>query len=440
MAVGVKRTADPDIFAISHAQGTHGWGRPWWHLHDRLRPYSGRASRTMAMMASPRKIVDEQRGVENFDFPGTRRFLGLAPAAPEVVHLHNLHHDFGYFDLRVIQSLCRIVPAVVTLHDSWMFTGHCAVSLDCDRWQHGCGSCPYLDIPPAVRRDSTDRNWLRKKEIYENSSLFVAAPSRWLLERAEVSILSGGIVGTRLIPNGVDLSIFRPGDAASARERLGFPQDERILLSLVRDRFKDFKTLRAAAEILANRAGADRITLVVLGGKGEPKTMGAVTIRFVGYESDEANVAAYYQAADVYVHAARVGAENHSLAVLEALACGLPVVATDVGGIPEQVKSLRPPSPNSPHQSGRDGATGILTPPADPKVLADAIATLIEDIPLLRTCSSNAVEDARRRFDLQTQVAAYLDWYGEILEGYPQNSPARDTSPSSSMGPVDDAR
>jgi glycosyltransferase involved in cell wall biosynthesis len=352
--------------------------------------------------------------VENFDFPGTRRLLDITPEVPDVVHLHNLHGS--YFDLRVLRSLSSAVPVVVTMHDPWMFTGHCAYSLDCDRWQHGCGSCPYPDVYPAVRRDSTDRNWLRKKEIYENSSLFVAAPSRWLLERAEVSMLSGGIVGTRLIPNGVDLSIFRPGDAASARELLGLPQDERILLSLVRDRFKDFKTLRAAAEILGNRAGADRITLVVLGEKGEPQTMGAVTIRFVGYETDEAKVVAYYQAADVYVHAARVGAENHSLAVLEALACGLPVVATDVGGIPEQIKSLRPASPSSPDRSGREGATGILTPPGDPKELADAVALVIDDISLLRTCSSNAVEDARRRFDLQTQVDAYLDWYGEIVE------------------------
>ena len=427
MAVGVKRTTNPHILAISNASAKRGWERLWWHLHDRLRPYSGRANRAAhvaAAVASPRKFVDERRGVENFDFPGTRRLLDITPEVPDVVHLHNLHGS--YFDLRVLRSLSSAVPVVVTMHDPWMFTGHCAYSLDCDRWQHGCGSCPYPDVYPAVRRDSTDRNWLRKKEIYENSSLFVAAPSRWLLERAEVSMLSGGIVGTRLIPNGVDLSIFRPGDAASARELLGLPLDERILLfsgfSPRSSSFKDFTTLRAAAEILGNRAGADRITLVVLGEKGEPQTMGAVTIRFVGYETDEAKVVAYYQAADVYVHAARVGGENHSLAVLEALACGLPVVATDVGGIPEQVKSLRPASPNSPHHSGREGATGILTPPGDPQALADAVSTLIEDTSLLRTCSSNAVEDARRRFDLQTQVDAYLDWYGEIIEGRARSS------------------
>jgi len=421
MAVGVRRTEDPNIVSISHAPAARGWGRLWWNLHDRLRPYSGRASRTAAFVASPRKILDESRGVENFDFPGTRRLLALAPEMPDVVHLHNLHGFFGYFDLREVQALSQAVPVAVTLHDSWMFTGHCAISLDCNRWQHGCGSCPYLDVYPAVRRDSTDRNWLRKRRIYENSSLFVAAPSRWLLERAEVSILSGGIVGTRLIPNGVDLSIFRPGDKAPARKRLGLPQDERILLSPASDKFKDLPTLLAAAEILGNRAGS-RVTLVVLGKTREPQTMGGVTIRSAGYETDEARVAALYQAADVYVHAARVGAENHSLAVLEALACGVPVVATDVGGIPEQVESLRPTSTGGSRRSNGDGATGVLTPPGDPKALADAVTLLLEDDSLLRAMSLSANEDARRRFDLQTQVEAYLNLYREIIEGRLQRS------------------
>jgi glycosyltransferase involved in cell wall biosynthesis len=124
------------------------------------------------------------------------------------------------------------------------------------------------------------------------------------------------------------------------------------------------------------------------------------------------------------VHAARVGAENHSLAILEALACGTPVVATDVGGIPEQVKSLRPASSGGAHGAYPDSATGILTSPGDAKALAEAVTILIEDSALLRAMSSNAVKDARRRFDLQTQVDAYLDWYGEIMASRPQNSTA----------------
>jgi glycosyltransferase involved in cell wall biosynthesis len=427
LAVGVKRSKEANIFSISHAPGARGWGRPWWSLHDRVRSYSGRASRATAFIASPQKILDNFRGVENFTFPGTQRLLGLAPEAPDVVHLHNLHGFFGYFDLREIQKLSRAVPMVVTLHDSWMFTGHCAIPFDCNRWESGCGSCPYLDTYPAVRRDSTDRNWLRKKQIYKNSSLFVAAPSRWLLERAKVSILSESMVGTRLIPNGVDLSIFRPTEKASARERIGLPQDQRILLfsgfSPASSPFKDFPTLRTAAELLG-RLGTD-ITLVVLGGTGETQRMGRVTIRFAGYEIDEAKVAPFYQAADIYIHAAHMGAENGgSLAVLEALACGAPVVATDVGAISEQVKSLRSASSGGPHRSDADGATGILTPPGDARALAEAVTLLVEDGALLRVMSSNAAKDAGRRFDLRTQVNAYLDWYEEIIESRVQNSTA----------------
>jgi glycosyltransferase involved in cell wall biosynthesis len=426
MAVGVKHTADPHILHISQAPTARGWERPWWRLHDAVRPHSGRASRATALMASPAKIIDEFRGIENFEFPGTRQLLDLTPEAPDVVHLHNLHGFFGYFDLREIQRLSRVVPIVVTLHDLWMFTGHCAYSLDCKRWQLGCGSCPYLDTYPAVRRDSTDLNWLRKRQIYQNSSLFVAAPSRWLLDQAKVSILSEGIVDTRLIPNGVDLSIFRPGDKASARERIGLPQDERILLFSGFDPggspYKDLSTLRSAAEILGKRGGSDRITLLVLGGTGTTERAGQATVRFAGYETNEAEVASFYQAADIYVHAARDGAENHSLAILEALACGLPIVATEVGGLPEQVRSLRPASSGSVDQSDSDGATGILTPPGEPEALADAVALLIEDDARLQSMSANAAMDARGRFDLQTQVNAYLDWYREILEGSVQSS------------------
>ena len=371
--------------------------------------------------------MSEVQGLEDFDFPGTRRLIDIPPVAPDVMHLHNLHG--GYFDLRDIQVLSRAIPLVVTLHDPWMFTGHCAYFLDSDGWQHGCGSCPHLETYPAVRHDNTNRNWLRKRQIYRNSAMYVAAPSRWLLNRAEVSILSEGIVGTRLIPNGVDLSIFRPGNKASARNQVGLPQDEGILLfsgfAPSSSSFKDLGTLHVAAEILGNRPGSDRMTLLVLGETGESQTIGRMTIRFAGHESNETKVAAFYQAADIYVHAARIGAENHSLAVLEALACGVPVVATGVGGIPEQVRSLRPTfSTDARHSSGDGPPNGVLTPPGDPKALAEAVASLIEEDSLLRSMSSNAAEDARRRFDLQAQVDTYLDWYREIMEEHLQRPSA----------------
>ena len=421
MAVGVKHLADPDVVAIDNAAAAGPWARPWWRLHDSLPLGSRRARTVAASLAAPGKVVKDQFGIEDFEYPGTRRLLDLVPEVPDIVHLHNLHGR--YFDLRELRRLSQTVPVVVTLHDPWMLTGHCAYPLDCERWRHGCGSCPHLDVSPAMRRDNTARNWSRKRGIYRDSSIFVAAPSRWLLERAEASILSEAIVGTRLIPNGVDLSIFRPGDKAAARAVLGLPQDDGVLLfsgfSPVSSSFKDFASVKEAARILGTRDDLPPMTLVVLGEQRPTRTMGSLTLRFVPIETDQIRVARFHQAADIYVHAAKVGAENHSLTVIEALACGTPVVATAVGGIPEQVLDLSSASGDTRDQPRRGTPTGILAAPNDPAALADAVALLLTDQVLARLLSANAEQDARQRFDLERQVGAYLDWYREIIGDRP---------------------
>ena len=437
LLVGRKHTSDPDILQLQHHQSTSGWGRWWWYLHDLAVPFAGRVkgfgrlSRALGTVAVPSKAVARFRGIEDFAFPGSHRLLDQAPEVPNLVHLHNLHG--GYFDLAALPGLSHRIPTVVTLHDSWMFTGHCAQPLDCNGWQHGCGSCPYLDTYPSVRRDATDRNWLRKKEIYEESFLFVAAPSRWLLDRAEQSILAGGIADTRLIPNGVDLSIFRPADAAAARASVGIPVEGSVLLfsgfAPSSSSYKDLATLRGAVHTLGVDRGKEPITLVALGEEGETERIGRASIHFIAYEPNEPRVAAFYQAADLYVHAAREGGENHSLSVLEALASGVPVVATSVGGIPEQVKSHPVTWSQRVNPSSATASTGILTPPGDSKTLADAIAFVLKNESLRRSMSLNASADARERFDLERQVDSYLDWYLEIIDRFRKRPNASPQTP-----------
>ena len=109
-------------------------------------------------------------------------------------------------------------------------------------------------------------------------------------------------------------------------------------------------------------------------------------------------VAAYYQAADIYLHAAR--ADTFPNTVLEALACGTPVVATAVGGIPEQIV---------------DGKTGFLTQPEDAADMADKIIQLLGNKDLLRKMGIAAGNYARTHFSLSRMVTDYLDFYQEIL-------------------------
>jgi glycosyltransferase involved in cell wall biosynthesis len=429
--VGSKSSTDADVIEFPHAEGRGVWFNTWESLCRRLNPSRGglslRAYRAAGWLAEPGRFSDWFRGVEDFRFPATWRLLELDTRPPDILHLHNLHGD--YFDLRALPHLSTSVPTVLTLHDAWLLSGHCAHSLDCDRWQSGCGQCPDLTLYPAVRRDATRYNWTRKRDIFRKSRLYVATPSQWLMDKVQRSILAAGIVDAKVIPNGVDLTVFRPQDRAAARAALGLPQDAAVLLfaanGIRRNAYKDYQTLREGFARLARDAKDRELALLAVGEDAEPESVGDAVIRFVPFVSSAVEMSRYYSAADVYVHAAL--ADTFPTTVLEALACGTPVVATAVGGIPEQVKNFLLPGAISGSAGygcgatacGEANATGVLVAPRDAEGLSAALTALLQRggdrESLRRRLGENAAADARRRFDSGEQCEQYLRWYREIL-------------------------
>lgn len=406
-AVGRRTGDDPSILSISTGERHGRMYRAWRHVADKF--------------GGPRRVFDEMLGVESFHYPATYRLPSLPSERPDIIHLHNLHG--GYFDLRALPWLSRQAPLVLTLHDAWLLSGHCSHSFDCERWKIGCGACPDLSIYPAVRRDATAYNWRRKRSIFEQSRVYVATPCRWLMNRVEQSMLRPGIVESRIIPNGVDVSTFKPDDKLEARRKLGIRPDLHVLLftasGLRANMFKDFPTIEAAARSISPRPGGRDVLLIGLGegdrSPAEDTPLGDAIVRYVPFESDPVVVARYYQAADLYLHAAR--AETFPLTILEAMACGTPVIATAVGGITEQVRSLGTTDLDPaevPHDPSH--ATGILVARGDHAAMARAIETLLKNDELRRQLGANATRSAHLRFDLEKQCDAYLDWYADILE------------------------
>ena len=112
----------------------------------------------------------------------------------DVLNFHGIHS--GFINYLALPSLTKGKPAVFTLRDMWCLTGHCAISYDCERWQIGCGSCPYLDAYPPVRRDATHIEWKLKDWAYSHSSLTIVALSNWLVERAEAKSVSAATAQT----------------------------------------------------------------------------------------------------------------------------------------------------------------------------------------------------------------------------------------------------
>lgn len=115
------------------------------------------------------------------------------------------------------------------------------------------------------------------------------------------------------------------------------------------------------------------------------------------YQTDPEIVAQYYHAADIYVHPAR--AETFPNAVLESLACGTPVVASNVGGIPEQII---------------EGVTGFLVPAGDSQLMARRIVQLLNCDDYRQQIGQNAANDAMQRFGLERMVTEYIYLYQEI--------------------------
>jgi glycosyltransferase involved in cell wall biosynthesis len=218
------------------------------------------------------------------------------------------------------------------------------------------------------------------------------------------------------------LSVFHPADKQAARVALGIPQDTQVLLftanGIRRNIWKDYQTMRTAIALFSERFKGRDILFIALGEDAPAEPIGQAEVRFVPYQENTELVARYYQAADLYLHAAR--AETFPNTVLEALACGTPVVATAVGGIPEQVKGLKAVEGQSQtaklNRYDKSEATGILVSAGDAAGMAMGIERLLEADLLRHHMSENAAKDARERFDLERQVDDYLEWYEELTQ------------------------
>jgi len=397
LGLGTQAHAEPGTFEIPDLDARSAWARYWLNLAVSM---PKRHSALPQVLATPSRFVARALGHEDFGFPSTAGLLSIPPVQPDVMHLHNLHGY--YFDLGALPTLSASVPTILTLHDSWTMAGHCAHPLDCERWLSGCGKCPYVDLYVGLKRDGSAYNWKIKRDIFRRSRLFVAAPSRWIAQRAERSILAEGTAELRVIPNGVDLSVFTPGDKTAARRALGLPQVGSIIMfsakSLVDSPYKDFATAKAALSVVAMRTSAP-VTLLAVGDSGAGADVANSAVTFVPFVASREKLALYYQAADIYMHSAK--AETFSLTTLEAMACGIPVVASDVGGIPELVA---------------DGESGLLVPTGNVQAMAEALVRLLDDPSLRLAMGHMGAEIARTRFGFERQIDSYLQWYREIIK------------------------
>lgn len=234
--------------------------------------------------------------------------------------------------------------------------------------------------------------WLDKQIIYNRSRLHLVTPSQWLKSKVERSILKDHPV--TLIPNGVNTRIFTPMDKAMARQAAGLPLDAFIIGSVAHsgaltNQWKGGATLQSVLTTLDQRN--QRYLFLNIGGNDQ----GAPTHYInTGHISDERALNLLYACLDLFVYTPK--ADNCPLVVLEALACGVPVVTTDTGGVPELV---------------RDGKEGCVLKREDVAGLVYAVEQLRLYPETAAEMSGNARQRAVTHFDHDLVVKQCLALY-----------------------------
>lgn len=307
--------------------------------------------------------------------------------APDIIHLHNLH---GYYiNIEVLFDYLKKagIPVLLTLHDCWTFTGHCAHfdSAGCERWKTGCHNCPEKrSYPRCIGVDNSKRNYRKKKEIFTGvGNMTVVGVSRWLAGLAEKSYLNEYPIKT--IHNGINLDKFKPTES-DFREKYGL-EDKKIILGVAQN-WVEYK----GVEDFVRLAGLvdDRYKIVVVGATDKIRSFLPENILAIDRIENIEQLCEIYTAADVFLNTTKN--ESFGLANVEALACGTPVVTYRTGGCPEII----------------DETCGIVTKER-------TIESAIEAIGQVEGISSDACVARARQFDMNDKFSQYIDLYEEIL-------------------------
>ena len=316
-------------------------------------------------------------------FPGSWR-LGLNSEAAGLLHLHWMGNEA----LSVKQIGAIKGPVIWTLHDMWAFCGAEHVAYD-QRWREGYRH----DNRPEQERGFDLNRWVWARKVkHWKRPIQIVAPSRWMAQCVRDSALMKDWPVAH-IPNPIDTKFWRPMPKQQAREHLGLPQDEKLILfGTFGETFawhKGFDLLiEALKKLKEQRKG---IQLLVLGQDKSSSKSGNLPLHayFCGQINDQARLLLHYCAADVLVIPSRV--DNLPNTGVEALACGTPVVAFNTGGLSDIVEH---------------GKTGYLARAFDTGDFANGIYRILKNN-AAEKFSSSARSKAIKEFSLPVVGAQY---------------------------------
>lgn len=365
------------------------------HVHAPLSKPAQLAQRLKLAFSS--HMLERQRTPSNPVLHSLNRFnsgLGrwINRSDFDIVNLHWLGAE-----MLSISEIGRIrQPIVWTLHDMWAFCGAEHYD-DLDHPGRYLKGYTTATRPASYQGQDIDaRVWRHKKKAWAGKRFHLVSPSKWLATCAAQSELMRHQPCT-VIPNCVDTAVFKPIDRAQARQILNLDPDKRYILfgamASTSDPRKGFHLLQPALQQLGLRDGIHNTTeLLVFGASAPAQAVDlGLPVHYMGHYHDDISLALLYSAADVF--AAPSMQDNLPNTLVEAMACGTPCVAFDIGGMPDLID---------------DNTTGALATPFQVDSFTQALDHMLQ--------SPSDRETIRAKALAKYSSAAASEQYGRVYE------------------------
>ena len=348
---------------------------------------------------APTSLTGEWLGVCAMTHLGRKRVYGDAQAAerlaiqaagayPDVIIAGNIHS--AHWPVTFLEPLRSLgVPVVAYMHDCHYATGRCAYAGSCKLYQAGCNAtCPTAREYPPLAPELIEDAWLDRRRIFGKGGIPLVANSHWTKRFA-----LEGIPDARadVIHYGLDTDLFSPGDKLEARRRLGIPEDRLVVLG-------------GAVNLHEVRKGGVHLEALFqsLGKQVYPVVLGANSDDIAGAQSmgmvkSQRKIRLIYRAADIFVNTSLDEAFGQMM--LEAAACGVPIVAFDVGGVKDIC---------------RHNVNALLVPPGDTGQIIRATEFFVGDSAARERFGQEGRQIAVDHFSLARQAENWTRYLREI--------------------------
>lgn len=337
------------------------------------------------------RITQQNKVIQSISLLPSNVLNEINQSQANVINLHWVCNE-----MLSISQISKIrIPVVWTLHDMWPFCG-------VDHYVNQdiyAGNFVELPLNGNFLKAFINRWTLNRKRVHWKNPIHLIAPSNWMAQSIQQSELMKHWPVT-VIPNPIDLNLWKPINQNLAREIFGLPSNCRLILFAAAggqsDLRKGYDLFKDATLSLANKL-KDFYILVL--GQSAPRSINSdlANVRFMGHLSDDVSLALLYSAADAVVIPSRQ--DNLPNIGIEACACGVPVVAFNIGGLPDIVDHAK---------------TGYLAEPYDVEDLANGLEWVLGDDDRLTQLKAYSRDRAINNWGYEQVAKKYLDLYKTI--------------------------